>query len=585
MLLIIVAMGLCPIALATAKTTATAINVLQNNSSQPASPRETRFLLSPTLVAESSEATFVFDAEIGSIKAIQNGEIVLCSSQENTPVAIDFVENCLFVLSSSNLEAFAYSPKTEFDDAALTPVEIETDAYTFPTTMSCFSFVVEQTNELSLFVQLSNGSNIEIKKHTLTYIEAENKFLLSAGATFNSPTLADQTSNTEGKITTFAAQKTEGGYKIVCSDQTATYGLVCSSSSLQSCQQISSQKSASICIHDGKFACALPGSVMFFDQSFNEVENSAIEFSATSLASHGDNLVALSESQAIAKRLLPSQQVLFENEEITPSINTNNLQFGATTKDLILFEKPYSVSGIAVSEGQNVIILSENGNGYEGFCYVSFATNNQQNNYGFLPIESIQKMQVVQNHYAAKARTSTNLLLLPSTVADQTNQVVATLQKNEQITVLSHAADIENNGQTKFVQVQTQGGLIGYVELSNITPVASTSRLKQINANATAKRDTILLSSKKEGTPLLSVAEGTRIKIFGLLNPTTDYTRVEIEDQNGNVISGYIKTADIKSDSITTLQLTGIVLLAANAALLGAIIAFAIVAKKKKVIE
>ena len=589
-LTIVAVMGLSAITFGAKKMTANAEPSATETTE--ISPRLSRYILSPTLVAQNGDLTIVYDSEIQCLKAIENQTIVLASHQIQEPVAIKFISDHLFILTSSALLCQKYTPKTETTEATLTDVPIvtidsnqpTTTSYAFSGTFSCFcSLEVSETTH-SVFVQVSSSNNnIEIYEYKLTYFAENEVFGLERGYTYHSATISE--SVPESKITSLAVQSVESGLHFVCSNETATYGLNCSSTELLSCEELSAQPAKAICSFGDLFACAMQEEIMFLNKNY-EQQAHTIAFAAQSLCESGSKLVATSATTQTITFFLPEQlpnaqaNVLFENQQIIPSINAN-IQFGSTqVPDLTLYQQPYSVGGIPLEMNQSVIILSQNGEGYEGYSYVTFATNGT-NHYGYLYTSQITIKQPTTSNYAAKLTVDGNLFLLPSNVVDQSNTIVAQLAKNQQITIISNAANIINNA-TKFVQAQTENGEIGYVELAKISQVVSVSSIKQNQTNATIKRETYLYQSNDGTNQLLSISKGTRIKIFGLLNPKSKYTRVEFETQDGTTYSGYILSQDITPDSITTLQLTGIVLLVANTALIVLIISFVIVAKKRK---
>ena len=596
--IVVAAMGLCPIALQlkNGSTPAKAMQPLASittTETNTVSPRSNKYLLSPTLIVQSESATFVFDSETNEIKAIENEKIVMHQSTQaqNPPLAMQFIAGHLFVLTQNAVSCFSYTPATETSDAVLTPVEITTEqdsqpttqGYTFSAAISTFNIIkqAESENIYEMFVQMSGGSNLEIYKMILTYHEFEQKFSLAdSSASFTSAKLADQQSNPSGKITNFAIQRTATGYKVVASDNTKTYALTCSSTNPISCELLDESACNSICTLGNLFACAKSESIEFFNLEFEKQQNSTILTTATKIASNESVLVSTNAQQQTVKQLLPQQTTLFQNQQITPALNLQNLQFGATQEaPQILLSQPYSTNGTIVSAYQSLIVLSSNGEGYLGLSYVTFASEGK-NLYGYLPTEQIDILVSQQKSSSAKTIVSAKLYSLPSNITDETNTIVCDLSKGENITIISDAANITNNG-SKFVQAQTKNGKIGYIELAKTVSTVSTPTLKQQKTNATAKCNTAIFASKSTNEQLITIEKGTRIQIKGLLNPTQKYTRVSLESENGT-ITGYMLTSDISSDSITTLQLIGIILLCGNAIFLAFSTAFLVAAKRKQ---
>jgi len=89
--------------------------------------------------------------------------------------------------------------------------------------------------------------------------------------------------------------------------------------------------------------------------------------------------------------------------------------------------------------------------------------------------------------------------------------------------------------------------------------------------NATIKNDgtTVYLSPSVDSTVLsFKLDAGKNVRINGKRNTKTGFTSITFNDEYGNEYSGYIETDYIKSDSWSTLQIVGCVLIAINIGLL-----------------
>ena len=583
---LILAMGATPIALGVQSKKLVFAQDISATLTEEISPRSTTYLLSPTLAAQSESTTFVFDSETKEIKAIENSQIVLASYQSQTPLAMQFVLNHLFVLTQSKIACLRLNSG---ENPTLSPIKIVTEQagnptdadFSFAGTFSTFYILQEQPNTLSLFVQLSGSNNIEIHKYILTYHSAEDVFSATTSSVFNSSTLSIESQNTTNPIKSFVATATESGYNFAISDGSSIYQAT-ATSQLATCNVVTNQPCKSICVLGDSYVCAMQNTIEFYNASdFSYQESNSISFSANHLCSQQNMLVALQTHEQKVVQILPELSTIFQNTEVLPTINAT-LLFGTATSPQTLLPQPYSTQsqGQPIATGQSLIILSQNQTGYEGYSYVTFAHGNE-NYYGFIATEQITPKQVTNSNTKATITVSCNLYRLPSNIADQTNTIVKSLNKGEKITITNNAANIQNNGK-EFAYAQTQDGSYGYVEISKTTQSSNDSQIKKTTTNASTNKDATIYATASNEQPITTLAKGSRIKIYGLLNPTAKYTRITAEDEFGNIQTGYMLTSSITSDNITTLQLTGIILLVTSAILLSALIAFTIAAHKRQ---
>lgn len=584
-LALVLAMGLCPIALSVKAISTATAQQTSTPQTDSISPRSANYLLLPTLVAKSPTETFVYDAETKEIKTIQNGNIVLISNQAQTPLAMQFVAGHLFVLTQSKI--IAYKPNLgENPELFTTKITTEQDSnptetdFSFAGTFSTFYILEEQDGSISLFVQLSGSNNIEIHKYTLTYHESQQVFSATTSSVFNSSTLSSESQNAASQTTAFAAYKTDLGYNFVLTDGTNIYGAA-ATSQLATCNIISESACQSICALENNFACATNSTIDFFDcQSFQK-QQSSIAFVANAICAEQQNLIALQSNEQKVVQLLSTQSTLFQNAQVTPTINSI-LSFGLTNTPQTLLPQPYSPQsqGKSVSANQQLIILSQGQTGYEEYSYVSFAHGNE-NYYGFVATEQILPKQTTASNTNATITISCNLYRLPSNISDQTNTVVCTFNKGDKITITNDAANITNNG-AKFAYATTQDGKAGYIELAKTTQSSSNSQIKKTQTNATTNKEATIYATASSDQPITTLKKGTRIKIYGLLNPTTKYTRITAEDEFGNTQTGYMLTSAITPDNLTTLQVIGIVLIVSDSILLAGLITFTAIFRKKQ---
>ena len=250
------AIGLFPIA----------FGVLTNQKAQ-AAPLSSLYLLSPVFVAKSSAATFVYDSAYQEIKAIENGQITVTVAAEQEPVALTEANGHLFVLSSTKVSAFAFTPAANETPATLSEIDINsmdgdelgTQEFNFSgTSFSCFALVSESATEVTVFIQSHTNNNIEFHKYDFTYFAAQNTY----GAKYNSVVYqSSQLNNPEtdatGQITAFAAHKTADGYNFLATDNINIYGIIETSNPLI-CTIVASHAAVALCSTQTGFAYQAP---------------------------------------------------------------------------------------------------------------------------------------------------------------------------------------------------------------------------------------------------------------------------------------------------------------------------------------
>ena len=120
-----------------------------------------------------------------------------------------------------------------------------------------------------------------------------------------------------------------------------------------------------------------------------------------------------------------------------------------------------------------------------------------------------------------------------------------------------------------MIKVQVNKNQVGYIDAKCIRKPSDVKNF--VITNATIQKDdtTIYLSDSLDSTTLsFKLDKGKTVRINGVRNTKTGLTSITFNDEYGNEFSGYIETDYIKSDSWSTLQIIGCVLIAINIGLL-----------------
>lgn len=121
----------------------------------------------------------------------------------------------------------------------------------------------------------------------------------------------------------------------------------------------------------------------------------------------------------------------------------------------------------------------------------------------------------------------------------------------------------------QMIKVIVNDSQIGYIDANCVRNPSDVRDF--VITNATIKNDgtTVYLSPSIDSTVLsFKLDAGKNVRINGKRNTKTGFTSITFNDEYGNEYSGYIETDYIKSDSWSTLQIVGCVLIAINIGLL-----------------
>lgn len=265
------------------------------------------------------------------------------------------------------------------------------------------------------------------------------------------------------------------------------------------------------------------------------------------------------------------------NPDIEPTMFTReNFKHIKLTAPAYLKLKPYSVNAKStLNAGKHLTIIGESGNYY--YCLVVGETN------GLLFLEKattlFEEIEIgfISTEYVVTVPTQ--IRSLPSTLTDNNNSL-KDVHAGETV-VVKNSTIIKNSKDELFYLVEIDGGF-GFIKYSAVQSTRGNYELTT-PCNAKTKRATTLFENADGTGEIIKLEKGTRIAMQEETAPTKDYVKIEYQDTNGIIYSGYVLADDIDPDGLSTLQILGLILVGTNLALLVTIIAIKRNSKKWKV--
>lgn len=122
----------------------------------------------------------------------------------------------------------------------------------------------------------------------------------------------------------------------------------------------------------------------------------------------------------------------------------------------------------------------------------------------------------------------------------------------------------------------------GYVLCSQVLDINISSPSKDLDYNGSLNKESIVYL-KEENTYISTgnkLEENKKIKIIDGYDANTEYTRIQYKDQNGEILTAYVKTVDIKTSAISRETIGAIIIIVTTVSLV--LVLFGIKGKRKK---
>lgn len=265
-----------------------------------------------------------------------------------------------------------------------------------------------------------------------------------------------------------------------------------------------------------------------------------------------------------------------------------NFCYMQTISEAQILSSPWSPEPITtVPNGTDVIFLGVGQidgteTKIEDFNYCLYTTGDK-NYLGYISVDALIKKQTIPlDEYPLKVFKvipNSNLYSLPTTVCgDQITDnlfsaLVSKVRDNSRVEVLDAICGYKVDG-TEMLKVKVNGTEVGYIKRTDV--IEPNDKIKFVITNCSIKSDgtNIYIDPDTSSTIIYQLNSGSRVRINGARNTSTGFTYITFNDEYGNEFSGYIVTDYIVTDSWTTLQIIGLILIAINIGLLVLIIYF-----------
>lgn len=180
------------------------------------------------------------------------------------------------------------------------------------------------------------------------------------------------------------------------------------------------------------------------------------------------------------------------------------------------------------------------------------------------------------------------------TIYSSVNVYESSSTESNVLTVLSYGTvlnvvldDVLGEDGHSYVQVEITGDMAnanGYVLKSQVLNVEYFSPQKELDHNATLAKESYVFTlnvNNYEQTDII-LEKDTKIKILSGYNTANEYTQIQYKNENGDIVTAYVKTANIKTSGISRTLIGAVLIVVTTVSLV--LIIFGIKGKKKKII-
>lgn len=276
--------------------------------------------------------------------------------------------------------------------------------------------------------------------------------------------------------------------------------------------------------------------------------------------------------------LTTGEVTLALQNQSTPVSPTQKVEYTAQGDTPLYASEFATQSAITITSGSAYLLLAPT-NAVTDHLYVLY-TKDGINHLGYIkkPNSDSKNTKTQTSQKVKTIGDSTKLYTYPTTAEDEQNQAttVPILTELKQVYTETYT---NGDGETFYLVKHNDNEL--FVQTKSVVK-ANKTQTEKLKCNARIKRDTIVYADADATEFLLLAKKGSRIIIDdGKLESKNDYTGITYQLADGTVVHGYVKTMDIKADSLSTLQTIGIALISVNIILL-IVLAITLTKFKKK---
>ena len=154
-------------------------------------------------------------------------------------------------------------------------------------------------------------------------------------------------------------------------------------------------------------------------------------------------------------------------------------------------------------------------------------------------------------------------------ISDENNKVIATYKYNQKFNTIGDVIIGEDGYEYYKVEISVNEYTFGYVFKSQVADVNIKSPQKRLDSNAKITTDCKVYNlngnNYEETTETLKV--GTQVKILSGYKKTEEFTQIQYQNQDGEIVTAYIKTTALKTSGISRTLIGTILIIITTASL------------------
>lgn len=158
--------------------------------------------------------------------------------------------------------------------------------------------------------------------------------------------------------------------------------------------------------------------------------------------------------------------------------------------------------------------------------------------------------------------------------------IILTIKYGDKLELLTQDVQTGEDG-FNYYQVKINENLSGYVLYSNVLLSSISSPKKDLDFNATTNKKTIVYiyeNGRLQEDPNTTLLAGEKIKILEM--GTNGYSRIQYKDLDGDILTVYVKTADIQTSGISRGLIGAIIIIVTTISLV--LVVFGIKGNRKR---
>lgn len=161
-------------------------------------------------------------------------------------------------------------------------------------------------------------------------------------------------------------------------------------------------------------------------------------------------------------------------------------------------------------------------------------------------------------------------------------QIIAIYKYNQILKTIGEEAVFGADGYEYYqVEISVSGYTSGYVFKSQVVDQNSVSPAKKLKTNAqiATKCNIYLLNGNNYEQTSDVLEKGTAVKIISGYDKSKEFTQIQYENQNGDVVTAYVKTVNLKTSGVSRTLIGTIIIVVTTVSLV--LLIFGIKGKKR----